>query len=91
MVKVVERRDGFPHWRLSYCGSPTFPRARRDRRSRVRRTESRDRAGSFTGSQDAGWPDTAGTMAKRDIYPAGVSGFYPAGDSFVWCTLARFS
>ena len=37
MVKVVERVDGFPRWRLPCCGSPTFPRARRDRRSRVRR------------------------------------------------------
>ena len=40
MVNVVERMDGFPYWRLLCCGSPTFPRARRDRRSRVRRTES---------------------------------------------------
>ena len=27
---------------------------------------------------------TAGAMVERNIYPAGASGFYPAGGSFVW-------
>ena len=30
--------------------------------------KSHDRAGSFTGSQGAGWSGTAGAMAMRDIY-----------------------
>ena len=56
MMKVVEGVDGFPHWRPLCCGSPTFPRARRDRRSRVRRTE-------IPCSQGAQRPGTAGATA----------------------------